>query len=177
MGFDMGTGLFTGGLGASNDPGIYVGARIVYFFDRSLAFEGAVHYASHNDFIQTTSGTLTLKTSLVPLTGGFRFYFDTRDAPRAMALANPYLAFGAGAYLRSMTRVSGSLPLSSEDISNGNFGLYGGGGLEFNIYRKHLYLGLDLRYHMIFFIDESSSELTGRDGDYFTPVLSFTYNF
>lgn len=183
LGFDLGAGLFTGGLGASNDPGFYVGAKILYFFDRSLAFEAAVHYATHTDFIQGASGAnVTLDTKLVPITGGFRFYFDTRDAPRAIALANPYVAFGAGAYLRSSTNTGGNLSLADPDPSNANFGLYGGAGLEFPIYRKHIYLGLDIRYHLVFFIDESST-LQGelqpgdRGGDYFTPVLSFSYNF
>jgi len=186
LGFDLGAGLFTGGLGASNDPAMYVGAKIIYFFDRSLAFEAAVHYASHTDFIQGAagSGSVVLDTTLVPLTGGFRFYFDTRDAPRALAVANPYLAFGAGVYLRSSSTVqtNGGLTLAEPDPSNANFGIYAGGGMEFNIYRKHLYLGLDLRYHMVFFIDESNT-LQGalqpgdRAGDYFTPAITFTYNF
>lgn len=184
LGFDIGAGLFTGGLGASNDPSFYAGAKIIYFFDRSLAFEAAFHYASHTDVIQGTSGgSLTLNTKMMPITGGFRYYFDTRDAPKAIAVANPYLAVGAGLYLRSQTTLeSNGITLSDADPSNANFGIYGGAGMEFNIYHKHLYLGLDLRYHMVFFIDESST-LEGalspgdRAGDYFTPCMTFTYNF
>lgn len=183
IGFDLGAGLFTGGLGASNDPSFYVGAKILYFFDRALAFEAAFHYASHTDtIIGSTGESVILDTVLIPLTGGFRFYFDTRDAPRAISIANPFLAFGAGAYLRSSDTVRQTGTLSLNNPSNGNFGVYAGGGMEFAVYRKHIYLGLDLRYHMIFFIDENNTldgqlQAGDRGGDYFTPVISFTYNF
>lgn len=183
LGFDLGAGLFTGGLGTSNDPSFYTGIKIIYFFDRSLAFEAGFHYASHTDVIQSSTGTLTLNTKMMPITGGFRYYFDTRDAPKAIAVANPYLAVGAGLYMRNQTTLEANgLSLTDPDPSNANFGVYAGAGMEFNIYHKHLYLGLDLRYHMVFFIDESST-LNGalsdgeRSGDYFTPCMTFTYNF
>lgn len=184
LGLDLGAGLYTGGLGESTDPGFYTGIRVIYFFDRQLAFEAGFHYASQTDVITAATGRLTLDTTLMPITGGFRFYFDTRDAPRALSLANPYLSLGAGAYLRNSTTTSNTpgFELDTPDPSNANFGAYAGAGMEFSIYRKHLYLGLDIKYHMIIFIDESSTlgnllDAGARSGDYFTPCISFTYNF
>lgn len=184
FGFDIGVGIFTGGLGRSNNPGAYYGGRLLYFFDKSIAFEAAVHFVSHLDKVQpNTSQFVEIDTTLLPLTGGFRYYFDTQSAPKAIAIANPYLAFGGGGYFRSqaITRVQG-INFTSPDAYNVHFGFYGAAGVEFPIYRRHVYLGVDLRYHAIFFDDEDDRLGTlldegDRAGDYFTTVLTLTYNF
>lgn len=182
IGVDLGVGIFTGGLGKTTDPGFYVGGRLLYFFDRILALEMAVHYSSHLDLIKKNDGTSAdVETTLIPITAGLRYYFDTRNAPKAIAIANPYLAFGGGMYLRNQNplRASG---LNVEGGDGGSFGFYPGAGLEFNIYRRHIYLGADVRYHWIFFNDEEDTfsggiEEGGRAGDYFTSTLTLTYSF
>jgi len=184
IGFDIGFGVFTGGLGRSADPGAYFGGRILYFFDKSIAFEAAVHFANHLDKEQPTPTTsLSIDTNLMPVTFGFRYYFDTKASPKAIALANPYLAAGGGAYIRSQTVIEQQgISATVDEASSGHFGAYFGGGVEFPIYRKHLFLGLDMRYHFVFFNDEDS-DLGGnvtvgeRGGDYFTPVMTLTYSF
>lgn len=182
VGLDIGVGIFTGGLGSTIEPGPYFGGHVVYFFDRQLAFEVSGHFGTHLDQIRpdATSGA-DIDTQLVTFHGGFRYYFDTRNAPKAIAIANPYLAFGGGLYMRSQTVVdSKGFTPAVEDATA--FGGYAGGGVEFSIYRRHIYLGLDLRYHLIFFPDEDSTlgkpALAGtRGGDYFTTAATITYNF
>ena len=59
--------------------------------------------------------------------------------------------------------------------------------MEFSIYRRHIYLGVDFRYHLVFFEDEVSGiqDSNGgsvvspedRSGDYITTCLTLTYNF
>src|SRR5262249_30149836 len=39
LGADVGIGAFTGGLGRTANPGLYIGAHMMYFFDKSIAFE------------------------------------------------------------------------------------------------------------------------------------------
>ncbi len=180
LGLDLGAAIFTSGLGASTSPGLLAGAHLVYFFDKSIAFEGRFSYSNHLDVPQSASGSAEIDVNMIAAIAGFRYYFDTKAAPRAIAIANPYLAFGGGVYMRSPFIVASTLPISVQDDSS--FGGYGGGGIEFLIYRQHIYLGLDLRYHMVFFPNENdtlnnSVQVGDRAGDYFTTSLSITYNF
>lgn len=184
VGVDLGFNIFTGGLGSSIDPGFYVGGKLLYFFDKQLAFEATGHFSNHKDLVVINgSQSFEFDVSIIPITGGMRFYFDTNKAPRAIALANPYLAGGAGAYMRDRTLVAQTgVNVSGGDTSTTAFGLYAGAGVEFAIYRKTIYLGLDLRYHFVFFDDEDDTiggtvEEGSRGGDLFTPTLTLTYNF
>jgi len=182
IGFDVGAGVYTGGLGRSVNPGAYFGARIIYFFDRSIAFEAAVHYSKQLDVVTSPTLNANIDTTLVPLTLGFRYYFNTKESPKAIAMANPYLAFGGGAYLREQQVLFSQPTFNVSNANNSQFGAYGGVGVEFAVYRKHLYLGLDLRYHLIFFFDEEDTLGNAvapgdRSGDYFTPAITLTYSF
>ena len=121
---------------------------------------------------------------MIPLTGGLRYYFDTKNAPKAIAVANPYLAGGIGFYLRGERVIQNTNPgvyqFSVPDTTTSNFGFYGGGGVEFLVYKRHIYLGLDSRFHMVFFPDSASGiglPSVFRDGNYVSVVLSLTYNF
>lgn len=177
LGLDTGVGIFTGGLGRNTSPAFYFGLRMVYFFDRSIALEAAVHFADHIQLYPNANPVFEASSVLIPITAGFRYYFDTRNAPKAIAIANPYLAFGGGSYMRQQTVLQGNAIEPS--ANNTSFGGYGGAGVEFSVYRRHIYLGMDLRYHMIFFIDESDQISQAGDlaGDYMTTVLSLTYSF
>ena len=182
LGVDAGLGIFTGGLGRTNSPGFYMGGHLIYFFDRSIAMEIAGHYVTDTDTLTFTSGgSLSIATSLIPITLAMRYYFDIRNAPKAIALANPYLLLGAGLYIRNQTVIQAS-SVSAQGGSTTSFGALGGAGAEFDIYHKRIYMGVDLRYNFIFFSDANDT-LSGRvaqgdrSGGYFTSVLSMTYNF
>lgn len=183
LGVDLGVGIYTGGLGKTVAPGPYFGLRLLYFFDKSICLEVAGHYVQQEDIITVNSSqSLTIATDLLPINVGFRYYFDTKNAPKAIAIANPYLSFGGGAYIRNQDVVdqTGGLTATVGNSSTSNFGGYAGGGVEFSVYRRHIYVGADFRYHLIFFVDESDNlgiEGADRSGDYFTGVLSITYNF
>jgi len=187
LGVDMGVGIYTGGLGKTVAPGPYFGLRLQYFFDKSICLEAAGHFVQQEDIVTISDAQqIFINTTLIPINLGFRYYFDTKNAPKAIAIANPYLAFGGGAYLRQqeVSETTGGLTASVGNSNTSNFGGYAGGGVEFSIYRRHIYLGADFRYHLIFFVDESDKlgvddpqDNIHRDGDYFTGVLSITYNF
>jgi hypothetical protein len=181
FGADVGAGIFTGGLGTTASPAVLFGGRLVYFFDKALALEGRVSYSLHQDLITAGAGVADLDVTLFSFGGGFRYYFDTKSAPRAIAIANPFLAIGGGLYMRTPAVVSNTISGASFQSSS-SFGVYGGGGVEFLIYKNHIYLGLDLRYHMVFFPDESSTlggaVLAGsRGGDFITTAATITYSF
>jgi hypothetical protein len=171
LGIDFGLGSYTGGLGETNDPAFYTGAHLIYFFDKSLAFEGRGGYVKHQNISEATAQ----ENVLIPINFGFRFYPDVKNAPKPIALANPYLALGGGLYIRQTSTNS-----ALGDTSTNNMGGYFGGGLQFQIYRRHIYLGTDFRYHLVYFDSESSGSSTTPDqnsGNYFTTVFSLTYNF
>ncbi|NCN26147.1 outer membrane beta-barrel protein [bacterium] len=190
----MGTGIFTSGLGRANSAGFLIGARFIYYFDRVWAVELAGGWARHNTFYNADNTDITgvdisLKTTLIPVQLGVRYAFDVKKLPRSFALMNPYLAFDGELIFRSES-VQGSptvLGLNSDQqikyaagsVSNSTaFGTAFGGGLEFDVYRNQLFLGMDLRYHLVFWTD--SSEIIGaidRRGHYFTILGSLTYNY
>jgi len=181
LGVDTGLGIFTGGLGKNTSPGFMVGAKLLYFFDKAIAFETAIHYARQTKTLTPTGQTqaYVIDTTLIPITGAFRYYFDIKNAPKAIAVANPYLVLGGGVYMRNESDLTGGGAASTS-----SFGGFLGGGAEFNIYRKHMYLGIDVRYHLVFFPDEGESSFDGKPiepdsnaGDYFTTLVTFTYNF
>lgn len=180
LGLDMGAAIFTSGLGLYAAPGFLIGGNLVYFFDKAFAFEGRATLSDHSEIPTSSGGTqLVLQTSIAAFTGGFRFYFDTKAAPRAIAIANPYLAMGAGVYNRNSTYISGT---GTAPLPSTNFGAYGGGGIQFMVYRNHVYLGADLRYHLVFFNDETGTlggllQQGERGGDYMTATVTATYSF
>lgn len=184
LGVDVGAAIFTGGLGRSVEPAASFGGKLLYFFDKSICLEAAGHYSSHLDnVVVDNTSSLEIDTELIPLTLGFRYYFDTKNAPKAIAIANPYLAFGGGVYMRSQSVIQNSpdFDVGIGDTTTSNFGGNAGGGVEFSIYRRHIYMGVDLRYHLIFFTDEADDfgkpGIVDRAGDVFTTFLSITYNF
>ncbi|MBI4405626.1 MAG: outer membrane beta-barrel protein [Deltaproteobacteria bacterium] len=182
IGIDFGAGLFTGGLGRSVEPGFLVGGKLVYFFDRSLAMEIGVHYSHHLDAVRGLNNfTVDIDTAMIPITFGILYYFNTQNAPKAIAIANPYIGLGGGAYMRRQTAATAAAGLANS-ASGTHFGGWLAGGLEFPIYRKHIYLGIDARFHLIFFNDEDDTfngniEAGDRAGDYFTPAVTLTYSF
>jgi hypothetical protein len=183
IGLDLGAGIYTGGLGASNTPGFYVGGHLIYFFDRQVALEAAVHYSNSIDTVNPNQNQLVqINTDLIPITLAFRFYFDTKNAPKAIAVANPYLVAGGGLYIRSQSIIQnvGNLPAPSG--STNSFGGFAGGGVEFAIYGRHTYLGIDLRYHLVFWPDANDTfggvlPPGSRGGGYTTAAGTLTYNF
>lgn len=183
FGFDIGAGIYTGGLGATNAPGFLAGAHLVYFLDRQLALELAGKYSNTIDTISPNPNqTGQINTDLIPITLGFRFYFDTKNAPKAISVANPYLVGGGGIYLRTQSLIQNPGGLTLPQGSSSSFGAMAGGGAEFAIYGKHVYLGVDIRYNFIFWPD-SNDTLGGvlnegaRGGGWVSTAATLTYNF
>jgi hypothetical protein len=183
LGVDMGAGIYTGGLGSTTAPGFLIGGHMVYFFDKQFAFEGRVSYSNSLDSPRGSGNTgVDIDTNLTGFTAGFRYYFDTKAAPRAIAIANPYLAVGGGVFMRSQRKIASVGAGTYTFTPSTNFGAYAGGGIQFAVYRNHVYLGVDLRYQMVFFPDENGTlgglvSQGGRAGDYMTTGVSASYSF
>lgn len=184
LGADVGAGVFTGGLGQTNATGAYFGARLVYFFDDHLALEFAVHYAHDVDTISppNTTNYTQIDTQVIPITVGLRYsIFDGKASKRAIVRCNPYLIGGPGVYLRQQSQIQHS-GIDFTPGSPTSFGVFAGGGVEFAVYDRSLFLGVDLRYHLVFWSDADDTmgnllKAGARSGGYFTPVATLTYSF
>jgi hypothetical protein len=179
FGLDLGVNIFTGGLGATVQPGFSLGGKVIYFFDRMLTLEVGFHYAYHLDDIRfSNSSFIDIGTTLMSTNLGMRYYFDVRNAPKVIALANPYLAAGGLMVVRGQTLIQNTSGLPATSGSDTSFGAYGGGGVEFPLYKKNIYMGIDVRYNFIVFPDESTIvQSFSRGGDVFSSHVTLTYSF
>lgn len=178
LGLDIGAGIFTGGLQVSTAPSVMFGARLTYFFTPQVAIELSAGTGSFLDQILTTNEVIDVDTKIIPITLGLRYYIGN-PSDKTIQAVNPYIGIGGGNYIRQQ-RVLTSTTIQGGD--NSQTGAWGSLGLELPISKRKIFLGLDLRYHLIFFIDEDD-DLNGlvavgdRAGDLFVPSVTFSYNF
>ncbi len=200
----VGTGVFTGDLGAANAAGFMLGMRFVFYFDKVWGIELGASYGKHSTLYDerntgTTGIDLLMNTHLIPFNLGIRYGFDQDSLPRGFATMNPYLAL-AGELMYRSERVVGTPTVTGltgealtryrdNDIINSNaLGFNVGGGIEFDVYKNRLLLGFDLRYHVIFWGDAqlrmgdptssgSEKEPLERSGGFITILGSLTYNY
>lgn len=192
--FLLGTGLFTGDLGAANSAGFNIGLRFVFYFDKMWGGELGVGYYSHkttyNEENTDTAGIdVSLDTVMIPVTLGIRYAFDRDNLPRGISLMNPYLAFNGIMLFRSegvkgTSTTTGIDPAVSDKFATGSvvsttaYGASFGGGIEFDVYKNKVFLGLDVRYHLMFWPDaDTLVGNLGRNGNYFTVMGMLSYNY
>lgn len=197
--FHIGTNILTGGLGKAYGAGILLDFKFVFYFDKIWAGEIGGGWAQHSgSYTATNTGVANISVrqsmSLVPIQLGIRYGFDQEILPRGFSVMNPYLSanaelifrsegvVGSGNDVRGITSTNGS-ELASK-FSDGSIntsrgvGVNFGGGMEFDIYRRKLYLGLDLRYHLLFWSD--ADVLVGkleRRGNAVSIQGGLTYNY
>jgi len=192
--FLLGTGILSGDLGAAYAAGVNAGMRFVFYFDKIWGAELGIGFGRHNgiyskDNTGKTNIDLQLAQTLVPLSLGLRYGFDRDVLPRGFAAMNPYLAVAGEVFFRS-ERVVGTptvqdLATSIRDkystdavINDQAFGVAIGGGFEFDVYRRKLFMGLDFRYHLPFWADATRSfGNLSRDGQYLSILGMATYSY
>ncbi len=193
--FYVGTGLFTGELGAANTAGINVGVKFIYFFDRTWAAEIGGFWNQHSslyDNVNTGVENLRveLNTRLIPVIGSLRFVFDTENMPRGLSQMNPYLSVGGAIVFRQESvvgPVQGTEQIDSTTankyqegaiLGDTNFGVNFGGGAEFDVYKNRVFAGLDVRYYMMFWSDaQARFGNLGRLGSYVSILGSISYTY
>ena len=191
--FHLGTSILTGGLGNAHSAGLMFGGRFIFFFDKMLAAELSASYSSQSGLYDETNTDVvgveidqTMK--LIPLTLGIRYVFDQDTLPRGFAAMNPYIVGVGEIVFRSedvkTAKTTGlQTDIKSEYVDGATINSLGwgatlGGGFEFDVYRKRLFLGLDLRYHIMFWSD--ASKFIGeadRKGNYISVLGSVSYNY
>lgn len=194
-GVQMGSSIFTGGLGQAYSPSFSLNVKFVFFFDRVWAAElGAGFGQSTGNYnstnTETTNIDLPISMNTIPFVIGLRYGFDQERLARGLATMNPYFAFNGEIVWRNETvpvtgAVTGGLgdPLTSTYgpgavVASTGLGFNFGGGIEFDVYRKRLFLGIDLRYHKIFW--SNGNDFFGtldRRGDFISFMGGVTYNY
>ncbi len=196
----IGTALLTGDLGKAYSAGFFAGVKFVFYFDRIWAAELGGGFARmaglYNTLNTGTSGVdLSLSQTLVPVHLGLRYGFDLDRLPKGFTTLNPYVSANSVLYFRREA-VVGTPDLSGLDVAlqgeyaPGNikastaFGLNVGGGIEFDVYKRKVMLGLDLRYNIVFWPDSAQFFGAGdgnthlaRGGHLITITGSATYNY
>lgn len=192
--FLLGTGLFTGDLGKANSAGFNFGLRFVFYFDKMWGGElGLGYYGHKTTYNSENTGSadidVSLDTVMIPVSLGVRYAFDRDNLPRGISLMNPYLALNGEIIFRS-EGVKGEAITTGMDssvaskfatgsvVSTTAFGTSIGGGFEFDVYKNKIFLGLDVRYHLLFWPDADTlvGEL-GRTGNYFSVLGMLSYNY
>lgn len=196
----LGTNIFTGGLGEAYNPGFTGGIKFVLYFDKIWATELGAAFSNHRVVYQGTGIDnkpldFELAARLVPLNLGFRYGFNRNSLGRGVSLLNPYFSANALLIFRS-EEVIGSGDTSGLDtdliskyipgavITDTAFGFDFGGGMEFDVYRQTIYVGIDLRYHVAFWSDSnenfglsSGDNELARSGNYISVKGTVTYNY
>lgn len=192
--FHLGTAILTGGLGQAFSAGVLLGMRFVFYFDKIWAVELSGSWAhlsgGYNSQNTSTSGvSIQESLNLVPLSLGLRYGFDQDTLPRGFSAMNPYLV-AAGEFVFRSESVQGTPVTSGLNstlqntytpgavVTGTGVGVNFGGGAEFDVYKKKIFLGLDLRYHLMFWSDGNTfvGQLD-RQGDYFSILGSASYNY
>jgi hypothetical protein len=193
--FLLGAGLFTGDLAKSNASGFNVGARFIFYFDKLWGGELGVGYYSHKSFYnQTNTGlpglNINLDTVLIPLNLGLRYSFDRDNMPRGFSMMNPYIAAAGELVYRSegvkfdsktdaLTDPDQKAKFAPGSVVNTTaFGVNFGGGFAFDIYKNKILLGIDVRYHILYWPDaEILVGKLSRTGGYFTAMGQLSYSY
>ncbi len=190
---NLGSSVVTGGLGRAYSSGFQFGLRFIFYFDRAIAAELGGGYIRHSFlYNEENTGQVAVEidgnVSLIPFSLGVRYAFDPESLSRGFAAMNPYLVGGGELIFRSekVKRAStfgldSSVREKYKDsavINSRALGVFAGGGIEFDVYRKKLYLGLDLRYHLLYWSDASNFVgTTSRRGNQISILGSASYNY
>jgi hypothetical protein len=144
----LGTGmhLFGGNLGKLYNTAIPVlDFRLIYFFDFRLAGSIGVSSASHA-FHAAPVGAV--EVNLLRLNADLKYYFDVKNMGATITTANPYMVVGGSQTFRS--QVFQTYNSVEKDTA---FAVSGGLGMEFALKPRKTSIGVEGRYHQIFFQD------------------------
>jgi hypothetical protein len=153
FGLSLGSGVhrFGGNLGKLYNTALPVlDFRLLYFFDFRLALQVGFSTASHAYNAQPFGPT---EVSLTRLNLDMKYYFDTKNYGAAITSANPYAILGISQTFRNQT-FQGQGRVERDNA----FAVNGGLGMEFALKPRKTSLGVEGRWHQIFFRDRYSDQ-------------------
>ncbi len=149
----LGTGLhkFGGNMGKLYNTAIpVIDFRLIYFFDFRLAGQIGISSASHA-FNAEPSGAV--EVSLFRLNADLKYYFDTKNMGAAITTANPYMVAGFSQTYRTQV-----FQTENSVEKDNAFAVSGGLGMEFALKPRKTSIGVEARYHQIFFQDRNENQ-------------------
>jgi hypothetical protein len=192
--FQLGTGILLGDLGQAYAAGFLGQFKFIYYFDRMWGSEIGVGWGQNQGYYNRTNTKAEIDffttMSIVPLFVGFRFGFDPENLARGFSMMNPYLS-AQGEFIFRSEKVVGPFPVVTDltteqqtffgpggSKNDRSIGVNFGGGVEFDVYKNSLFMGLDLRYHVALWGSRGESFGTlGRGGHYLTLLANVTYSY
>lgn len=146
LGLGSGMHFFSGNIGKLYNTALPVmDFRLLYFFDFRLAGQVGVNSANHA-FTADPSGYV--EVNLFRLNLDLKYYIDTKDYGAALTTMNPYLIAGYSQIYRTQVFQTAN-SIQKDNAST----LSLGGGFEFALKPRKTSLGIEARYHQIFFKD------------------------
>ena len=184
--FALGLTSFTGNRGIvyENEHPSY-GIQLSVFRDFQTAISIGIGFSRHNMYFDQTNlegfngeAPSFVQVSQLRVYTGYKYYLDTANLGTAITYSNPYLT------ARLEYWYTTNKYIDNENIPNRNGGGLGvglGGGLEFPIKLKESYLGVELLYHNVNFVDKNSGSykpvIDDLGGDAFTTMMSYIWNW
>ena len=159
IGFLGGLRTFTDVMGEIYSTKPTFGLFITYFFDLQFALEFAYETGNHTLFVQGNGGSLRSSVNISMTSFNLKYYFNTENLTRGLAILNPYIIGGFGQYTRVFAFVK-----DSAKSKDGGTAFKLGAGVEIPLLRKRMYLGFQGSFHYVNFPDEGS-EIPVKDGD------------
>ncbi|PIU01015.1 MAG: hypothetical protein COT74_00475 [Bdellovibrionales bacterium CG10_big_fil_rev_8_21_14_0_10_45_34] len=139
--------VFTSVLGEIYQPAPYFGLFMNFFFDLRFALQLAYLTGDHNYSVQGLAGTVTIQNINV----GAKYFLNTQNVTRGLALFNPYLLIGLAQVYR-IQRVTGSQGTSRDAA----LAFEGGLGSEFPLMQGKMFCGIEATYQYVNFPDEGN---------------------
>lgn len=161
FGLSAGAGYMgaTGNLGVLyNDSIPAFDVRVHYWFDFNFALTLGIGYNKYNftgGLVGSENNVIRYDVSYLRMEALFRYYFDTYNASAPISFASPFLVAGLGNYSRSRTDTTDTDQESAIE-RNDAIGFSGGGGMQFTLKPKKIYLDTEFRFHSVRFPDSSS---------------------
>lgn len=175
----FGVSLGAGYEGATANRGLlwrggfpYVSLKLHYWFDFNFALQMEGAFASH---YYELSG-VRAQVSLMQYGLSVRYAFDTRDLSAPWSFASPFIVVGGGGYNKSERSID-----AFSDRDN-TFGFSAGGGLEFPIKHRKVYVQIDGRVHYVLFEDRTTRNFVSRgigdlEGLLYTTALNLLFTW
>jgi hypothetical protein len=153
FGLSLGTGMhvFGGNIGKLYNTALPVfDMKLIYFFDFRLAGCIGISSASHA-FNAAPVGPV--QVSLFRVNADVKYYFDTKNMSAAITAINPYMIAGVSQTFRTQAFQQ------QQKIDKDNaLAVSAGAGMEFTLKPRKTSIGVEGRFHEIFFQDRYSGQ-------------------
>jgi len=156
IGFTGGMRMMTGEWQQFFQNSMTFGVFLSYFFDLRFAFQlgyqtGSNHTVSYQ-IPNSSTPTITGSASISAISLSLKYYLNTQNVTRGLAILNPYLVGGVSQVSRK-SFIDGATNFGEDKATGFDVGL----GIELPLMRRKMYLGLQGTYQLVNFPDEGTN--------------------